>query len=263
MKTKIAILLLSVVLKACVKNEKLSADTKAESQKVSSEILKPLVKITYPEDELSQKNFIYDATGNLIKFNSISDTAFYTFTKDLIERKWVNDKGEVISEQAYTLDKNGRIAASTYSESAIGKIYETTYAYDTEGFLVKVITKNFITNKDNITEHIYQEGNLVRTRYLMGDKLDMEVSYQYDTTKENKIALNVFTSVDEFFTDKQLGKVSKNVMIQSLSRSAQGDTMSYLKYRNEFDKEGYLVKTTEQDIMNEISVEKLYHYKTK
>lgn len=263
MKTKIAILLLSVVLKACIKNEKLSADTKVESQKTTSEILKPLAKITYPEDELSQKNFIYDATGNLVKFNSISDTAFYTFTKDLIERKWVNDKGEVISEQAYTLDKNGRIAASTYAESAIGQIYETTYTYDTEGFLVKVTTKNFITNKDNITEHMYQDGNLTRTRYLIGDKLDMEVSYQYDTSKENKIVLNVFTSVDEFFTNKQLGKVSKNVMTQSLSRSAQGDTMSYLKYRNEFDKEGYLVKTTEQDIMNEISVEKLYHYRNK
>ncbi|RFS17176.1 DUF4595 domain-containing protein [Emticicia sp. C21] len=263
MKTKIAILLLSIVLKACIKNEKVSADKKVEAQETTSEILKPLTKITYPEDELAQKNFVYDATGNLIKFNSISDTAFYTFTKDLIKRKWVNDKGAVISEQAYALDKNGRIVASTYTESAIGKIYETTYTYNAQGFLVKVLTKNFVTNKDNITEHIYQAENLVRTRYLIGDKLDMEVSYQYDTTKENKIALNVFTSVDEFFTNKQLGKVSKNVMIQSLSRSVQGDTMSYLKYRNEFDKDGYLVKTTEQDIMNEISVEKLYHYKTK
>jgi hypothetical protein len=261
MKTKITILLLSLALKACLQSEKLPADIKVESQKAASEILKPLTKITYPDDELSQKNFIYDASGNLIKFNSISDTVFYTYTKDLMERKWINDKGEIISEQVYNLDKIGRIAASTYTESAIGKIYQTTYAYNEEGFLAKVITKNFITNKDNITEHLYQQGNLVSTRYLIGDKLDMEVEYQYDLAKENKIALNVFTSVDEFFTDKQLGKVSKNVMTQSLSRNAQGDTMSFLKYKNEFDKAGYLVKTTEQDIMNEISVEKLYHYK--
>jgi hypothetical protein len=89
----------------------------------------------------------------------------------------------------------------------------------------------------------------------------MEVSYQYDITRENKIALNVFTSVDEFFTGAQLGKGGKNILTQSLSRNSQRDTLSYLKYKNEFDKEGYLVKTTEQDIMNEISVEKQYHYK--
>lgn len=262
MKTKIAILLLSITLKACITKEKPDTETKGEQQKASIGTAKTLVKITYPEDELSQKNFIYDATGNLVRFNSISDTAYYTYSKDTIYRKWVNEKGKTIAEQNFTLGTNGRIIAATFTETAIGKIYETTYAYDANDFLVKVVNKNFTTNKNNITEHMYKDGNLVRTRYLIEDKLDMEVSYQYDATQENKIALNI-ASVDEYFADEQMGKLSKNVLTQSLSRSAQGDTLSYLKYKNEFDKEGYLIKTTEQDIMNEISVEKLYHYKNK
>ncbi|HEY1054689.1 hypothetical protein [Emticicia fontis] len=260
MKTKIAILLLSIMLKACMTNEKPMAETNVGQQKAPIEATRPLVKITYPEDELSQKNFLYDTSGNLVKFNSISDTAYYTYSKDSIYRKWVNDKGETISEQNFSLGKDGRIMAATFTETAIGKIYETTYAYDANDFLTKVVNKNFTTNKDNITEHIYEKGNLVRTRYLIENKLDMEVSYQYDATKENKIALNI-ASVDEFFTNYRMGKLSKNVMTQSVSRSAQGDTLSYLKYKNEFDKEGYMVKTTEQDMINEISVEKLYHYK--
>ena len=262
MKTKIAILLLSAMLKACMKNEESATEKKVEQPQVSAEKMKTLASISYPEDGLSRKNFVYDSSGNLIKFNSISDTAYYTYSKDLIHRKWVNNTGETISEQTFTLDKNGKIVASTFTESTIGKIYETTYAYNSDGFLIKVITKNFTTGKDNITEHIYEGANLVRTRYLIGDKLDMEVTFQYDTAKQNKIALNV-ASVDEYFTDQRMGKLSKNVLTESLSRSAQGDTMSHLKYKNEFDKEGYLLKTTEQDLLNEISVEKLYHYKSK
>ncbi|WP_165372205.1 DUF4595 domain-containing protein [Emticicia agri] len=260
MKTKIAILFLSITLKACMTNEKSEATTKVALQKESPEIAKHLVKITYPEDELSQKNFVYDASGNLIKFNSISDTAFYTYSKDHIHRKWIDAKGATISEQDFSLDKQGRIIASTFTETAIGKIYESSYAYNAEGFLTKVITKNFTTNKDNIIEHSYHDGNLVRTRYLTNDKLDMELSYEYDSMNENKVALNI-SSVDEYFTDYRMGKLSKNVMKQSVCKTPEGDTLSYLKYKNEFDKEGYLVKTTEQDIMNEISVEKLYHYK--
>jgi hypothetical protein len=260
MKTKIAILLLSIVLKACMKGEKHAAETKIEHKGLSSELIKPLVKITYPEDELSQKNFVYDASGNLIKFNSISDTAYYTYTKDHIHRKWTDSNGATISEQDFSLDKEGRIIASTFTETAIGKIYENTYAYNTDGFLTKVITKNFTTNKNNIIEHSYHDGNLILTRYLMDDKLDMELSYKYDSKNENKMALNI-TSVDEYFTGYRMGKLSKNVLMQSLCRTEKGDTLSYLKYKNEFDKAGYLVKTTEQDIMNEISFEKLYHYK--
>ncbi|MBA4853910.1 hypothetical protein [Emticicia sp. BO119] len=259
MKTKIVILLLSLLLKACIKNEKPVAEA-AKHNELSSESIKPLIKITYPEDELSQKSFVYDASGNLIKFNSISDTAYYTYTKDHIHRKWVDTKGAPISEQEFSLDKDGRIIASTFTETAIGKIYETAYAYNAEGFLIKAITKNFTTNKDNIIVHSYKAGNLISTRYLTDDKLDMELWYEYDSNHENKIALNV-SSVDEYFTGYRMGKLSKNVIIQSLCKSAEGDTLSHLKYKNEFDKGGYLVKTTEQDIINEISVEKLYHYK--
>src|SRR6218665_2230858 len=109
MKTKIAIFLLCIGLKACIKNEKPVNDTKTLLQEESTGNIKPLVSITYPEDELSRKNFVYDASENLIKFNSISDTAYYTYTKGLIHRKWVNNEGKTISEQDYSLHKDGRI----------------------------------------------------------------------------------------------------------------------------------------------------------
>lgn len=130
MKTKIPILLLSIVMKACLQNETHSGDTKTKQEPA-----RLLVKITYPADELSQKSFVYDNSGRLIKFNSISDTVYYSYTKGLINRKWIDANGQTIAEQAFVLGADRRIVSSTYSESTIGKVYETAYQYSADGYI--------------------------------------------------------------------------------------------------------------------------------
>jgi hypothetical protein len=198
-------------------------------------------------------DFVYDASGRLIKVINDGDAETYTYSADKVERIGLDEN----DRSTITLT-NGR-ATSSFTNSFVevnGWVYDLVgkYFYNTEGYLIKV--EYYIDDELNsVNEFTYDKGNLVKcVNTLQINKSVTVTTYEYS----DDLARQVFEAFDplatfvEYCPGDYFGKPSKNVIKKSktVTSSSAGEVWDeeVIDYSHKLDKN----KNTTAIVMNSV-----------
>lgn len=186
-------------------------------------------------------DFVYDASGKLIKVINDGDAETYTYSADKIERIGVDDNDRSVVNLA-----NGK-ATSSFTNSFVeinGWVYDLAgkYFYNSEGYLIKV--EYYIDDKLNaVNELSYDKGNLVKVvNTLEYDKRVTVTTYEYsdDLAKPLFQQFDPLASFVEYFPGGYFGKPSKNAVKKAkiITTGSNGDIYDdeTITYAYTFDK---------------------------
>jgi len=200
-----------------------------------------ICKIDYFTDEEygDSSQFLYDAQNRISRTESynadksLRSYSDYTYSMNKIVCHTVfynSDNTTIESEIQYHLNSDGLLQYESQTRDYGSNMnYDTTfYTYDSNGYAIRLVNKEFATNNDVIlyassdtTWYTYTNGNLTSERIKRQNSSDIITTHTY-TNIEDKT---------HFFSNDMLspgmnGKLSKN-LIASSSNNENSDTDTY------------------------------------
>lgn len=217
--------------------------------------------ITYGTDPDVEKWYVYNANGEIQRYNSIMDTVTFYYAPDSIRKVYGNSSGQWQTSVTYFLDKNGRADSSVIRGENDEIISTYRFRYDSDGYLILTL-QNVLTSGNSYKQTFrYQDGNLAEiTQYTFDGKPFARYFYDYYPAMVNPLNINLHHLLEDFLSADRLGKGNISLIKSMVNVTTEGDTLSYLRFVYPENKSPNSLLQVEEDVLNENRTERTYHF---
>lgn len=219
-----------------------------------------ITKIEYQETNYSSMRTIaYDDKGRItvFTFNNEIDEFAYTAGNTMVVTRKNKTTGELKSTFEAVLNNAGAITTMKM-KLPDGKISEIlTFTYNADGYMTKMKDEYPLNGNVYDREYSWSNGNLISGKYWYKGNHIYSYETQYDVTKVSSIPETPFYRWPSYTL---FGKTIKNPYTENKLFSANGVLSSHYKFVQQYDAAGRIVKTTENDQINNTSASYNYSY---
>ena len=231
---------------------------------IGNMIDKQISFISYGTDPEAEKWYEYNNKGDLTRQGMSVDTIVFEYADHQIVKRHLDKKNSWQSRIDYTTDQNGRITESRCYDENDKEISKNQFIYDAEGYLIKNIEVVLTSGSKYNNEYIYEDGNLKEVKtYSAKGSVSSRYVYEYYSDKPNNVNLFMQQISEDIFPNERLGKKNKHMVRQFANISAEGDTLSLLKYNYPNQDKNDILVEKQNDVLNEFETVISYHFKTK
>lgn len=218
--------------------------------------------ISYGSNPVDDKKYIYNADGDLLYYNFLSDTFSYVYYKDSIVKYYGIYSQKNPPSACYYINTFGK-ADSCVMRDEDGKIMNTDlFVYDQDGYLTEVREHDHLSGNSYRTTMVYQNGDLTQiNEHNFKDVVHLKYFYQYDEDQKNILNLNLHHPLEHLLTKERLGRTNAHLIKSIISTSAEGDTLSFVKFTHEWDENKKILKQKIEDILYENTIHRTLYLK--
>ena len=223
-----------------------------------------LVKITYSNDPGSPIGLKYDVKGRLVEYATPYSSSKLAYTNNVFSATFTNQNNFMYYEyQNGKLDNNGRLleADGTYHQpNQPDTHYKIIFTYNADGYITRLTNTNLASGNVSQDDYTYTNDNLTSDINTYNGQPNYRLDYTYYDDLPNKLAVDVYPEILNFYTDGLTGKRSKNLVKTEQNHTAQNVLQTSYLYTHELDAQGYPVKFTIKGLIQNFENERIYEY---